>query len=51
MFFPVSIYLGRTTGGALWQGLLVQTLWVMLAYGLARWVWRRGIRRYAAYGG
>jgi len=51
MYFPVSIYLGRTTGSAVWQGLLVQAFWVVASYVLARWVWRRGIRRYAAFGG
>jgi len=51
MFFPVSIYLGRTTGADLWQGLLVQVFWVVVLYGVARWVWRRGIRKYAAFGG
>ena len=51
LFFPVSIYLGRTTGSALWQGLLIQVCWVMAAYGLARFVWRRGIRKYSAVGG
>jgi ABC-2 type transport system permease protein len=51
MFFPVSIYLGRTTGAELGRGLLVQAFWVVLAYGLARRVWHRGIRKYAAYGG
>jgi len=51
MFFPVSIYLGRTTGDALWQGLLIQAFWVATAYVVARFVWRRGIRRYSAFGG
>jgi ABC-2 type transport system permease protein len=51
MFFPVSIYLGKTTGTDLWHGLIVQTVWVIAAYGLARFAWQRGIRRYAAYGG
>jgi ABC-2 type transport system permease protein len=51
MFFPVSIYLGKTTGADLWQGLAIQTFWVVTAYFAARFVWKRGIRRYAAYGG
>lgn len=51
MYFPVSIYLGRTTGSELWQGLAIQAFWVIAAYCLARWVWNRGIRRYAAVGG
>jgi ABC-2 type transport system permease protein len=51
MYFPVSIYLGRTTGPDLWQGLAIQAFWVAAAYALARWIWSRGIRRYAAVGG
>lgn len=51
MFFPVSIYLGRTTGAEIWQGLAVQALWVVMMAILARTVWERGLRRYGAYGG
>jgi ABC-2 type transport system permease protein len=51
MFFPVSIYLGKTTGAALWHGLSMQVLWVAAAFCLARFVWSRGIRKYAAFGG
>lgn len=51
LFFPVSVYLGRTTGPALWQGLLIQCAWVIAAYLLARVVWKRGIRKYTAVGG
>jgi ABC-2 type transport system permease protein len=51
LFFPVSVYLGRTSGAALWKGLLLQSCWVALFYFLARWAWSRGIRRYTAFGG
>ncbi len=51
LYFPVSIYVGRTTGAALYQGLLTQLCWVAAAYLLARFVWSRGIRRYSAVGG
>jgi ABC-2 type transport system permease protein len=51
LFFPISIYLGRTTGDAVWQGLVVQAIWVCVFYVVARAVWRRGIRHYAAFGG
>ena len=43
--FPVSVYLGRVTGSNLWQGLSIQALWVVLGYGLARFVWSRRIAR------
>ncbi len=51
LFFPVNIYLGRMTGAALYQGLLIQAGWLVLAYFLARLMWSRGIRRYEAVGG
>jgi len=51
MFFPVSIYLGQTSGPALWEGLGIQAFWVMATYGLARFFWNRGIRKYSAVGG
>jgi ABC-2 type transport system permease protein len=51
LYFPASIYLGRVQGAALWQGLAIQAAWVLMGFALARWVWSRGIRRYAAFGG
>ena len=51
LFFPVNIYLGRVTGGALYQGLCIQAAWVLAGYLLARVVWSRGIRKYSAVGG
>jgi ABC-2 type transport system permease protein len=51
LYFPISIYLGQTTGDALWRGLAIQAAWVLLFYFVARLVWRRGIRKYAAFGG
>ena len=50
-FFPASIYLGRMSHGAAIGGLLVQSGWVVLTWGVARLCWLRGIRRYAAVGG
>jgi ABC-2 type transport system permease protein len=51
IFFPVSVYLGRTSGIALWRGLAVESLWVVFFYLVARWTWSRGIRKYTAFGG
>jgi ABC-2 type transport system permease protein len=51
LYFPVSIYMGRVSGGELWTGLMVQAAWVLLGYAAARIMWRRGIRRYSAFGG
>jgi ABC-2 type transport system permease protein len=51
LYFPIEIYLGRVAGAALWQGLAMQLMWVGAAYAFARFMWRRGIRKYAAFGG
>lgn len=51
LYFPVQVYLGRTSGAGLGQGLATQTAWVVGALLLARWVWRRGLRHYSAVGG
>lgn len=51
LFFPVSIYVGKSTGTELYQGLAIQLFWVVTAYAFARFMWSRGIRKYTAVGG
>ena len=51
LFFPVSIYVGKTSGTELYRGLAIQLGWVLASFFIARWVWRRGIRKYSAVGG
>jgi ABC-2 type transport system permease protein len=51
MYFPISIYMGKVAGADLWRGLLVQFLWVLLAYVFARFMWARGVKKYSAFGG
>jgi ABC-2 type transport system permease protein len=51
LFFPVSIFVGKISGNELYQGLATQAAWVLVAYGLARLVWFRGVRKYSAVGG
>jgi ABC-2 type transport system permease protein len=51
LYFPVSIYVGKSTGPALYQGMVIQFLWVVAAYLFARFMWARGIRKYSAVGG
>jgi len=51
MYFPISIYLGKSSGMDLWRGLGIQLMWVVVSYVFDRWMWRRGIRKYSAFGG
>ncbi len=51
LYFPVGIYMGRTTGAELARGFGMQIFWVLFAYAAARFAWQRGIKKYAAVGG
>jgi ABC-2 type transport system permease protein len=51
LYTPIGIYMGKIAGAEIWLGLLMQLLWLLLAYVFARFMWRRGIRKYAAFGG
>jgi ABC-2 type transport system permease protein len=51
LYFPISVYMGKVVGLAVVTGLLTQCFWVLLVYAFARFMWRRGIKKYAAFGG
>jgi ABC-2 type transport system permease protein len=51
LFFPVSIFLEKAQHAALYKGLAIQAGWLVAAWGLARLLWARGLRRYGAVGG
>ena len=51
LYFPVAVFLERVQGAELWRGLAIQTLWVILCYLGARFMWHRGLRRYESVGG
>lgn len=51
LYFPVSIYMGKTARTELLHGLLLQVFWVLVAYALARFAWNRGLKKYSAVGG
>ena len=50
LYTPIAIYLGKFAGAELARALLMQLFWVVATYGLARFTWRRGIKKYAAFG-
>jgi ABC-2 type transport system permease protein len=51
LYFPVSIYMGKTVGADLIRGLIIQGFWVAAGYAIARFAWARGIKKYSAVGG
>jgi ABC-2 type transport system permease protein len=50
-YFPAAVFLGKVQGPALLEGLLVGFAWAGGFIALASWMYRRGLRRYSAYGG
>jgi len=48
--FPVEIVSGRLTSQDLAAGAAAMLFWVVLAFVVYRWVWRRGIRQFSAFG-
>jgi ABC-2 type transport system permease protein len=51
LYIPISIYMGKVSGNGIALGLLTQLFWGAMMYALARFMWRRGIKKYAAFGG
>lgn len=50
-YFPAVVFLGKVQGWALVRGLLLELFWVVFFMVLCRWLYRRGLERYGAYGG
>jgi ABC-2 type transport system permease protein len=48
---PLSIFLGRSTGVDLWIDLGLQLDWIVVLWGLARLLWRAGLKQYESVGG
>jgi ABC-2 type transport system permease protein len=50
-YFPAAIWLGKVRGWALVRDRAVEAAWVLVMIGACRLAWRRGTRRYSAFGG
>ncbi len=48
--FPTEIAIGRTTGAAMYQGMLLQIAWIVISLLAAQVLWRRGIKQYTGVG-
>jgi ABC-2 type transport system permease protein len=47
---PIEILMGRLTPDAIGFGLLMQVLWIAIAFAVYRMLWQRGLKRYEAVG-
>lgn len=50
LYFPVKIYLGELSIGAILSGLSVSFFWVICFFFIVFLLWRRGLRMYTAQG-
>jgi ABC-2 type transport system permease protein len=50
-YFPAAVFVGKIKGSELVYGLIGEVVWAVIFIMLARWLYRRGLRRYSAYGG
>ena len=50
-YFPAAVWLGKIRGDDLARSLAIEAAWVGIMAVACRVAWRRGTRRYAAYGG
>ena len=50
MSFSIEILTGRLNLTSMAQGLVLQWIWVAVFYGVYRFVWWRGVRRFSAVG-
>jgi len=51
VYFPISIISGRMAVGEIFDGYLIQVLWIILLTILAKIVWKKGLKKYIAAGG
>jgi ABC-2 type transport system permease protein len=50
-YFPAAVWLGKIRGTELVRSLAIEAAWVVVMAIACRIAWRRGTRRYAAFGG
>ncbi|MFM8734796.1 MAG: ABC transporter permease [Pirellulales bacterium] len=50
-YFPAAVWLGKVRGAELVRALAIEAAWVVVMAVACRIVWRRGTRRYSAFGG
>ena len=48
--FPLEVLLGKITQEGLLVGIISQILWLITIVVIAQLLWRKGVRKYAAYG-
>ena len=48
---PTLIYLGKLNGMEMLQALLLQAVWILVFFGLSKWIWSKLIKHLTILGG
>ena len=51
LYFPTTVFLGKVTPSDCVSGIFMQVLWIIVLGGVSHVMWRKGVKRYVAYGG
>lgn len=49
--FPIDIYLAHLKIERVIQGMGIQVIWIIIFFILSLWLWKKGTKKYQAYGG
>lgn len=50
-YFPIQIYLGKINHDQMLTGISIEVVWVVIFYGLASLLYKKGVKKYTAVGG
>lgn len=50
LYFPLKVYLGQLSSGAILSGLFFSVLWTAVFIKAVSWTWQKGLRSFAAQG-
>lgn len=46
-YFPIATLMGKISGGDIIRGFFLEAFWIFLLFGLASFVWKRGLKYYS----
>lgn len=50
MYFPLKIYLGELSILKILEGFLITAVWIFILFLITKFVWKKGLQAYTAYG-
>lgn len=51
IYYPINVINGRLGTDAIWEGMMIQVMWIILLIGLSKVLWRMGQEKYISAGG